>query len=219
MSEKTRTVRELFDLTDRVAVVTGGAGLFGRQIAETLAEAGARTFTASRDIEKLQAQAEVFRQAGLDVTALQYDQASEPSVLQLLQQVIDAAGKVDILVNNAVLRPMNDWSSPAADFAKSMEVNATGLFLMTRAFGEYMAERGGGSIINIGSIQGVVGPDYTLYEGLNWGSPPDYFFHKGGMCTTHAVRGLETWPAWCASQYGHARRFFRRAGSEVRRSL
>ncbi len=126
-----------------MAVVTGGAGLFGRQIVEALAEAGARTFMASRNIEKLQAQAEVFRQAGLDVTALQYDQASEPSVLQLLQQVLDAAGKVDILVNNSVLRPMSDWSSPAADFAKSMEVNATGLFLMTRTFGEHMAERGG----------------------------------------------------------------------------
>ena len=181
MSERTRTVRELFDLTGRVAVVTGGAGLFGRQIVEALAEAGAHTFMASRNIEKLQAQAEVFRQAGLDITALQYDQASEQSILQLLQQVLDAAGKVDILVNNSVLRPMSDWSSPAADFAKSMEVNATGLFLMTRAFGEHMAERGQGSIINVGSIQGVVGPDYTLYEGLNWGSPPDYFFHKGGM--------------------------------------
>ena len=97
MAEKTRTVRELFDLTGRVAVVTGGTGLFGRQIAEALAEAGARTFMASRNIEKLQAQAEVFRQAGLDVTALQYDQASEPSVLQLLQQALAAAGKVDIL--------------------------------------------------------------------------------------------------------------------------
>jgi NAD(P)-dependent dehydrogenase (short-subunit alcohol dehydrogenase family) len=77
---------------------------------------------------------------------------------------------------------MANWDSPAADFARSMEVNATGLFLMTRAFGDHMASRGrGGSIINIGSIQGIVGPDFSLYEGLNWNSPPDYFFHKGGL--------------------------------------
>ena len=135
MSERKRKVQELFDLTGRVAVVTGGAGLFGRQIAEAMAEAGARTFMASRNLDKLRTQAEVFRHAGLDVAALQYDQANESSILQLLQQVTDVAGRVDILVNNAVLRPMGDWSSPAADFAKSMEVNATGLFLITRAFG------------------------------------------------------------------------------------
>lgn len=181
MAEEKRNVREMFDLTGRVAVITGGAGLFGRQIAEALAEAGARTFMASRNVEKLEAQAEAFRQAGLDVTALQLDQSSEESVRALLKQVIDIAGGVDILVNNSVLRPMSDWSSPAADFAKSMEVNATGIFMMTRDFGDYMAERGHGSIINVSSIQGVVGPDFTLYEGLGWGTPPDYFFHKGGM--------------------------------------
>jgi NAD(P)-dependent dehydrogenase (short-subunit alcohol dehydrogenase family) len=181
MAEKKRPVLELFDLTGRAAVVTGGAGLYGQQIVEALAEAGARTFMASRNLDKLRAQAEIFRHAGLDIAPLQFDQASEESVLQLLQQVINAAGKVDILVNNAVLRPMSDWSSPAADFAKSMEVNATGLFLITRAFGEHMAGRGQGSIINISSIYGTVGPDYTHYKGLGWGMPPDYFVHKGGM--------------------------------------
>jgi NAD(P)-dependent dehydrogenase (short-subunit alcohol dehydrogenase family) len=180
-AEQKQTVLKMFDLTGRVAVMTGGAGLYGRQIAEALAEAGARTFMASRNLDKLRAQADLFRQAGLDVTALQFDQANEQSVLGLLQQVLDAAGKVDILVNNVVLRPMADWSSPAADFAKSMEVNATGLFLMTRAFGEHMVARGQGSIINVGSTMGTIGPDYTLYEGLNWGMPPDYFFHKGGL--------------------------------------
>lgn len=171
----------MFSLAGKTAVVTGGAGLYGRQIVEALAAAGARTFMASRNQEKLQKQAEMFRQAGLDVTALELDQGSEESVARLLRQVVETAGRVDVLVNNAVLRPMADWSSPAADFARSMQVNATGIFLMTRTFGEQMAEQGGGSIINVGSIQGMVGPDFTLYEGLDWGIPPDYFFHKAGM--------------------------------------
>lgn len=62
-----------------------------------------------------------------------------------------------------------------------MKTNATGLFALTRAFGELMAANGSGSIVNIGSIQGVVGPDNTLYEGLNMHAIPDYFFHKAGM--------------------------------------
>jgi NAD(P)-dependent dehydrogenase (short-subunit alcohol dehydrogenase family) len=176
-----QTVREMFDLTGKVALATGGAGLYGRQIVEALAEAGARTFMASRNVEKLRAQAEVFRRAGLKVEVLQYDQASEKSSLELLRQVVGAAGGVDILVNNSVARPMEDWSGTAAQFAESMAVNATGLFVMTRAFGEHMAERGRGSIINVGSQQGVVGPDFSLYEGLSWSTAPDYFVHKGGL--------------------------------------
>ena len=176
-----KTVQELFDLRGKVAVVTGGAGLYGRQIVEALAEAGARTFMASRNLDQLRRQAEVFRGQGLEVTPLALDQGREESILALLETVAGQAGGVDVLVNNAVLRPMKDWSSPAAEFAKSLEVNGTGLFIITRAFGEHMAGRGGGSIINVGSIQGHVGPDFTLYEGLGWGIPPDYFFHKGGL--------------------------------------
>jgi NAD(P)-dependent dehydrogenase (short-subunit alcohol dehydrogenase family) len=136
---------------------------------------------ASRDVVKLEEQARKFRDAGLDVTALGLDQGSEESVNALLKEIVSRADGVDVLVNNAVLRPMKDWSDPAANFAKSMEVNATGIFTMTRTFGEHMAERGKGSIIQVASIQGMVGADFTLYEGLGWGVPPDYFFHKGGM--------------------------------------
>jgi NAD(P)-dependent dehydrogenase (short-subunit alcohol dehydrogenase family) len=62
-----------------------------------------------------------------------------------------------------------------------MRINATGLFVITRAFAEKMAEAGRGSIVMIGSIQGMVGPDFWLYEEVKWGAPPDYFFHKGGL--------------------------------------
>jgi len=174
-------VLDSFSLKGKVAVVTGGAGLYGRQIVEALAEAGAKTIMASRGIETLRTLAETMRAAGLDVSAMPLDQGSPEQVEALLRNVLEQAGQVDVLVNNAVLRPMTDWVDPAENFARSMEVNATGLFMMLRAFGDAMAERGTGSIVNIGSIQGVIGPDYTLYEGLGWGVPPDYFFHKGGM--------------------------------------
>ncbi len=174
-------VLESFKLDGKVALVTGGAGLYGRQIVETVAEAGARTFAAARNIQKLEEVAQQFRKAGLDVTAVQYDQGSEESIKALLEHVVEQAGKVDVLVNCAVLRPMKDWDSPAEDFEKSMKVNATGIFLMTRAFGNHMATQGQGSIINIASIHGMIAPDFSLYEGLDWGAPPDYFFHKGGL--------------------------------------
>lgn len=174
-------ILEKFKLDGKVAVVTGGAGLYGRQIVETVAEAGARTFAADYNIEKQEEVAQEFRNAGLDVTAAQYDQGSEESIQGLLEEIRGKAGQVDILVNNAVLRPMKSWEAPVADFEKSMQVNATGVFMMTRVFGNHMAENGSGSIINIASIQSMIGPDYTLYEGLAWGPPPDYYVHKGGM--------------------------------------
>ena len=77
---------------------------------------------------------------------------------------------------------MKDWNDDPALFSRSMRVNATGLFLVTRTFGDLMAESGSGSIVNVASIQGEVGPDPSLYRGLDR-QPfvPDYFFHKGGM--------------------------------------
>jgi NAD(P)-dependent dehydrogenase (short-subunit alcohol dehydrogenase family) len=77
---------------------------------------------------------------------------------------------------------MLSHDAPKEQWEQSMRVNATGLFLITRAFGEVMAEAGQGSIVNIGSIQGMIGPDDWLYEDVPWtGFVPDYFFHKAGM--------------------------------------
>jgi len=177
-------ILDRFSLRGRVALMTGGAGLYGRQIVAALAEAGAETYIASRNLAALEEVAQAHRAKGENVTALQYDQADEGSILALRDEILKRSGQVDVLVNNAVLRPMKKgYSDDAARFAESMHVNATGLFIITRAFGDAMAERNkGGSIINIGSIQGMIGPDPTIYRGTEMsGFYPDYFFHKGGM--------------------------------------
>ena len=176
-------VLDQFSLKGKSALITGGAGLYGRQIVDALAEAGAQIFVAARSREALEEFAANRREQGLDVQALTYDQGSEASILALRDAVLERTGKLDVLVNNAVLRPMKDgFQSDAATFAASMQVNATGLFIITRAFGDEMAKQGAGSIINIGSIQGICGEDASLYVGtdMKHGSP-DYYFHKGGV--------------------------------------
>ena len=174
------SVLEKFSLAGRTALVTGGAGLYGRQIVEALAEAGAEVYMASRNLEALEQAASSHRKAGRKVVALQMDQGEEASILATRDILLERSGRIDVLINNAVLRPMKSYHDDADAFARSMEVNATGLFMITRAVGEVM--QAGGSIINVGSIQGMVGPDPTNYRGTDMnGFIPDYFFHKGGM--------------------------------------
>ena len=171
-----------FSLENRVVVLTGGAGLFGRGLVSAIAAAGAKLVIASRDVAKLNRVAAEENARGRSVVAEKLDQGDETSVLALRDRVLERFSRVDGLVNNAVLRPMKSPDAPVTAWEESMRVNATGTFLMTRAFGEAMCRQQSGSIVNIGSMQGMVGPSLELYEGTNMGvPPPDYFFHKGGM--------------------------------------
>ncbi|MSU73340.1 MAG: SDR family oxidoreductase [Opitutus sp.] len=170
-----------FDLHGRLAVVTGGAGWLGRPMVEALAEAGARVIIASRDAANAAGVVRACTDQGLSVEYLPYDQADEASIDALADRTAEMPGGVDILVNNAAQWPMRSRQAPLADFARSMQVNATGLFAITRRFGDHMAARGHGVIVNVGSVFGLVGPDFSLYEDIGDGGFPDYFFHKGGL--------------------------------------
>lgn len=175
-------IMEAFSLLGKVAVVTGGAGKYGRQIVKALAEAGASTWLTSSRQDQLELLEREFHETGHAVKAVYMDLSDESSIHAAKDRIIQEEGQVDVLVNNAVARPMkNGWEEESFKFAESMKVNATGLFIATRAFGNRMAERQSGSIINIGSMYGMVGPDTTLYEGLGTKVNPDYFFHKAGM--------------------------------------
>ena len=174
-----------FSLADRVVLITGGESGYGKQHLAALAEAGAQTYIASPFMDDLKRVADEHKALGQDVTPLYLDLADEDSILAVRDEILERSGRVDVLVNNAVLRPMRegeDYKESAASFSKSMHVNATGLFVITRVIAEVMAKQGSGSIINIGSTYGMVGPDPTNYAGTDmgwWG--PDYSFHKGGM--------------------------------------
>lgn len=190
-------VLEMFNLKGKVALVTGGAGNYGRQMVEALAEAGATVWTASRSLEKNEEFAAELRKQGLDVRAAAYDQTDEGSMQALLNLILDQNGKIDILVNNSVLRcPKNAYPTLADSLNHSFVANATGIILMCHIFGDQMAKQGGGSIINIGSYMGMLGCNDTLYEGcpqMASVGANSYFFHKGGM---------HNYTRYVASQYG-----------------
>jgi len=178
------SVLESFSLAGKVALVTGGAGLYGRQIVAALAEAGATTYIAARNLEKLEAVAAEERAHGRDVTALALDLADQASIDGLHAEVMAAGGRCDVLVNNAVTRsPGAVWGGDMAEYDTSLHTNAASLFRITHLFGESMRTQGSGSIINIGSMMGSVGVEQQNYAGTDMHANPSpvYFYEKGGM--------------------------------------
>lgn len=175
-------VKDLFNLSGKVALVTGGAGNYGRSITEGLAEAGATVIIASRNVEGLETVAAELRSHHLDVRAMPLDQGDTRSVLDLRERIVSQFGKLNVFVNNAVARPMKGYHAPIEQFAESMRVNATGMMFILREMSELIAGGGGGSVINISSMMGMFGPDLSNYVGTNMGDPPpDYFFHNAGL--------------------------------------
>ncbi len=189
-------VREMLSLKGKIALVTGGAGLYGRQITAGLAEAGAAVVIAARGIEALEAVAREERARGHDVRALPLDLDDEHSIDALVARISEEAGGADILVNNAVTRqPEAIWGGPMAAYDRSLRINASALFYLTHAVAEGMAPRGGGSIVNIGSMMGTVGVEPANYAGTDMHANPSpvYFYEKGGM---------QNFTRWAASILG-----------------
>jgi NAD(P)-dependent dehydrogenase (short-subunit alcohol dehydrogenase family) len=162
------TTQQLFDLTGRVAIVTGGSRGLGREIAEGFAEAGASLMLCARREEWLTPTLEAMRARGFKVEGAICDVAVPDQVQSVIDRTLAAFGQVDILVNNAGLSwgelpermPLDKWN-------KVLDVNLTGAFLFSQAAGRAMLARRYGRIINIASIAGmqglVNGPHYVGY--------------------------------------------------------
>jgi len=175
-------VIEKFSLKGKVAIVTGGAGLYGKSISEGLAEAGAFVYIASRNVESCKKLADELKSKGYEAEGIKLDLSDTESIIKLKEKVISEQGKIDILVNNAVLRTTPSPDISVEEFEISMKVNAAGVFNIIKIISEEMKKRRSGVIINISSIYGVLGVDPYLYEGTEVKiGPPDYYFHKAGI--------------------------------------
>jgi NAD(P)-dependent dehydrogenase (short-subunit alcohol dehydrogenase family) len=170
-----KSIKEIFDLTGRTAVVTGGAGLLGVKHAEAIALAGGTPVLVdiAGDAAKERAR-QISAEHGVVALGMACDITRPPEVRTLLQRVLDETGRIDILINNAANNPKAEapadeawsrferfsWEQWQADIA----VGLTGAFLCSQIFGTEMARRGKGVILNIASDLAIIAPDQRIYR-------------------------------------------------------
>ena len=192
----TESIFKKFDMTGKTAIITGAAGLLGKQFCLALAQVGANVVMA--DLEKkpvLENEVE-FREMGLNALAVEVDVSDPDSTKAMVERALTVFGSVDVLVNSAALDPKFDSAGVSAQGANAFEsfsldawrqaldVNLTGMFLSSQAAVVPMLKQGQGVIVNICSMYGLVGPDQRLYErpdGTRQFKPVYYSTTKAGV--------------------------------------
>jgi NAD(P)-dependent dehydrogenase (short-subunit alcohol dehydrogenase family) len=179
-------VRNLFDLTGRNAIVTGGSRGLGLQIAEALAEAGAQVLLTARKADELDHTVARLTARGLKVSALACDLSQTDDISEFAIRALDRLGACDILVNNAGA----SWVAPAEDhplaaWQKLVNINLTGVFVLTQEIGRRsMIPRQYGRILNVASIAGLRGNPPNTNKTLAYNTT------KGGLVNfTRALAG------------------------------
>ena len=172
--------KNLFSLTGKVAVVTGGAGLLGQVFCQALVTAGANVAIIDLDKQAADKTAATMNKAETQkVIAVECDITYPESVSAMVKTVVTQLGGIDILLNNAASKGSNldQFFAPFENYSlqawrEVMAVNIDGLFLVAQSVGSQMKKQGGGSIIQVSSIYGVVAPDQRIYQGSEYNGRP-----------------------------------------------
>lgn len=184
------SLKTLMDLSGRWALITGGAGHLGSVLAEALAEAGANLLILDTQIEAGQALLQRLQtQYGIQGEALSIDLQDTPALQALPDHIQQQCGRLDVLIHAAALVGTSDlkgWGVPFEEqnidtWRLALEVNLTAAFALTQACTPLLRASGQGSIVNIGSIYGVLGPQMSLYAGTSMGNPAAYAASKGAL--------------------------------------
>lgn len=191
---------DVFDLTDRVAIITGGAGMLGRQHAAAIADRGGRVVLVdlSADLARTCAEA-VTAASGVAALGVAADITVKADVERMVAETLAAFGRIDILINNAAMTVKSGGAAAGDYFAafedyplelwqKALDVNLTGAFLCCQAVGRHMAANQRGVILNIASDVGTISPDHRIYDGVvsphtgkPFNTPASYATTKAGL--------------------------------------
>ena len=197
-------VQELFDLSGKTAIVTGGGTGIGRQMAEALAELGANLVLCARKVERCEQAAAELSELGVKALGMRCDVRDPAEVQAVCERTMEELGRLDVLVNNAG----TSWGAPAEEtplegWQKVVDVNLTGVFLFSQAAGRMMIDLGGGSIVNIASVAGLRGSPPGKMDAVA------YHASKGGVIAftrdlahkwaPHGIRVNAIAPGWFPS--------------------
>lgn len=178
--------RKMFDLSGKVAVVTGGAGLLGSEFCKGLAAYNSAIAIVDVSKEKIDILAdEIKKVCHVEILSLKADVTQEKSMKEAVEKIIEKFGKIDILINCAYPRN-KDYGKKFEEvklqsWKENVDMNLGGVFLITQLVARQMMKQKSGNIINIGSIYGVTGPDFSIYKGTEWTNESEYSVVKGGV--------------------------------------
>jgi NAD(P)-dependent dehydrogenase (short-subunit alcohol dehydrogenase family) len=199
--------KQLFDLTGRVAIVSGGSIGLGRQMAEGLAEMGANLVLCARKKERREQAAEELKQLGVKTLALACDVKDPTSIQAVVDATVAQFGRIDILINNAG----TSWGAPIEEMRlehwnKVIETNLTGTFLFSQAAGKVMTAQRRGKIINIASVAGLRGssPQFSAI-GYSASKGGVIIFTKDLACKwgMHNIQVNAIAPGWFPTNMSH----------------
>lgn len=207
------SVKVQYDLTDRVCLITGGAGFLGRQFAEAVGEMGALPVLLDLTESELAKASEQIRSVCGRCETERVDVRVEQSLTEVVERIVSRHGRIDVLINNAALTKYGCDTDPEKFFSPfesgstavwdaGLRINLTGVMLACKVVGPVMARQGKGSIVNIGSDVGIISPDQRIYDpdddagypGMPFNTPAFYSVSKAGVI--HLTKHLAT--LWAA---------------------
>lgn len=190
---------ELFSLKGKIALITGGRAMYGRGCSIAMADAGAKLYVASTNLEAAGEFADELKARGATAVPVEFHQEDPQSMRDLIKTVVDAEGRIDVFVNASRVIPKGGigWEQTEEGLEWSVRVNSAGMLYLTMLVGEQMVKQKSGSIINFGSMMGLVGVEKHNYDGepgMGDGAyAHDYALNKSA---------ITSWTRHAASYYG-----------------